>query len=164
MNKLTEAHNKSKQLIVLDSTNASGLFAEDYVDILMLTQPHSLVTHLLAGQTTTPNKKLALNSQTLMRSFLKTILFRESYLWKKPLVKPSENLRSQQPQQADSLPVPEAAVLDLFDVKYSNPVLSIQDAHDIFYANHVTNQSGVDDLTLLINRMKSKKKFVFSAK
>lgn len=169
MNLLTEARHKSKQLVVLDTTNSGGLFSEDYIDILMLTQPHSLITHLVGPLLSTPNKKLVLSSAAVTRTFINTILYRENYLWKRPLiVKPitkmtnqtatSSRLTSQAAGQDVSQEPPSSSVLDLFDTKYSNPVLSIQDAHDIFYAGHVTNQSGVDDLTLLMNKLKSKKR------
>lgn len=143
LNHLTDPRYKSKQLVVLDATNSGGLFAEDFIDVLMLTQPNSLVTHLLGP--TTP-KKPNLTSQTVTRKLLNTIVFRENYLWKSAFVK-------------NKNPRPDVSVLDLFDSKYSNPVLSIQDAHDIFYAGNVINQSGVDDLTLLVNRSKNMKKY-----
>lgn len=169
MNHLTDARHKSKQLVVLDTTNSGGLFSEDYIDILMLTQPHSLITHLV-GPSANNNKKLVLTSTAVTRTFINTILYRENYLWKRPLIvkptatnKMTTNQTAASSQRVNSHVVGQdestsSSVLDLFDTKYSNPVLSIQDAHDIFYAGHVTNQSGVDDLTLLMNKLKSKKR------
>lgn len=162
MNHLTQSRLRSKQLVVLDTTNSCGLFAEDYIDILMLTQPHSLVTQLASSSLT--NKKLVLNSQIVTRTLLNTILYRENYLWKRPLVKSTKTTATTTAttsttatRSSSDLPA-EPAVLDLFDTKYSNPVLSIQDSHDIFYAGHVTNQTGVDDLVKLVSRFKSKKR------
>ena len=130
----------------------------------MLTQPHSLVTQLASSSLT--NKKLVLNSQIVTRTLLNTILYRENYLWKRPLIKSTKTTTSTTTAtttttaatRANSDLPPEPAVLDLFDTKYSNPVLSIQDSHDIFYAGHVTNQTGVDDLVKLVSRFKSKKR------
>lgn len=172
LNHLTDPRYRSKQLIVLDTTNSSGLFVEDYVDILMLTQPHSLLSHLHRN-TGTASKKLILNSQMVTRAMLRTILFRDTYFWKRPFVatttlpptKPPLILDSSSGKQvqAQVLQAPanasQTCVLDLFDAKYSNPILSIQDTHDIYYSSHVTNQSGADDLAVLLNRYKSKRRF-----
>jgi hypothetical protein len=166
LNQLTKKQVKSKQLIVLDTSSSSGLFAEDYVDILMLTQPHSLITQILSNSNKKQQQQLVLNSQIVTRTFLNSILFRENYLWKRAFVlnkpstvtAPATSNTNKQVENANQTP-PELSVLDLFDTKYSNPILSIQDAHDIYYSSHVTNQTGVDDLAALLNRYKSKKKY-----
>lgn len=133
----------------------------------MLTQPHSLITQILSNSNKKQQQQLVLNSQIVTRTFLNSILFRENYLWKRAFVlnKPStvtaattSNTNKQVENTANQTP-PELSVLDLFDTKYSNPILSIQDAHDIYYSSHVTNQTGVDDLAALLSRYKSKKKY-----
>lgn len=163
LNRLTDQRHKSKQLIVLDTTNSNGLFVEDYIDILMLTQPLTLLSQLTAPNS---QKKIILNSQTVTRTFLNTILFRENYLWKKSFTKkaqPQPQIHQQQPQQPPQRPqinqMLETSVLDLFDSKFSNPILSIQESHDIFYSSHANTSSAANDgLVTLLNQYTQKKR------
>lgn len=145
LDKLTEARVKSKQLCILDTTNMGGLFSEDYVDILMLTQPHSLLAHL-----TPTGGKLLVNTSLITRKFLNSILFRENYLWKRSVShagcgksEPAQPTDEQNYNLTDAKLVRKQRghyelvnlnVLDLFDLKYSNPMLSLQESYDLFHS------------------------------
>ena len=158
LNKLTQAEYQSRQLIILDSTNFNGLFAEDYSDILMLNQPHYLLWSILQE-----NAKLTLNSALITKKMLNSVLLRDGYTWKKSLVASTstnvnsslnnadvekknakktsinsidEKLMLKMENKLDD--VLKLSVMDLFDLKYSQPMLCTYEQCDLFYAsNHV---------------------------
>ena len=83
--------NKSKrdeQVFVLNSTNCSGLFLEDYNEILNISQPHYLINSICAALSS--NKPVSssqiankIMSNVVTSQFLKSALVRENYAWKK---------------------------------------------------------------------------------
>ncbi len=113
LNSLTHKELKDRQLIILNSNNCNGLFVEDYVEILGIVIPHQLISNLL-------QQTQKLSSNLVTRKFFNGILLRENYLVKKAL---SNNAS----KYIDN------NLLDVFDLNYSNPFITVYDAYDIFY-------------------------------
>ncbi|RNA26525.1 mediator of RNA polymerase II transcription subunit 13, partial [Brachionus plicatilis] len=149
LNRLTQAEYQSRQLMIVDSTSFNGLFAEDYSDILMLNQPHYLLWSILQD-----NAKFSLNSALITRKFLNNILLRDGYAWKKSLV-PAGPASAELDKKSAKKNTINAAdekvvlkmeqklqdavnlnVMDLFDLKYSQPMLCTHEQYEIFYTNN----------------------------
>ena len=94
LNKQTNPLKRDQQLYILNSTQCSGLFLEDYMEILNVCQPHYLLSKLNAiVRAATNNKPVSssviarkLVSNVVTSKFLNSILMRENYAWKKSFV------------------------------------------------------------------------------
>ena len=83
--------NKSKrdeQVFILNSTNCSGLFLEDYNEILNISQPHYLINSIcsvISNNKPVSSSQIAnkIISNVVTSKFLKSVLVRENYAWKK---------------------------------------------------------------------------------
>ncbi|CAF1015787.1 unnamed protein product, partial [Brachionus calyciflorus] len=152
LNRLTQSEYQNRQLVILDSTSHNGLFSEDYNDILMLSQPHYLLWSILQE-----NTKLTLTSSLITRKFLNSILIRDNYMWKKSLVMTTTNDNVEANRKnlkklsqfderlamkldcklEDSV---KMNILDLFDLKYSQPMLSTYEQYEIYQNNLIADR------------------------
>jgi hypothetical protein len=91
LNKHTNPSMRDSQIFIMNSTQCSGLFLEDYIDILNICQPHYLISKINSVlRSSTNNKPVSTRAiaqkliSTLVTSkFLNNILIRENYSWKK---------------------------------------------------------------------------------
>ena len=87
---------------MMNSTQCSGLFLDDYMDILNICQPHYLINKLSAVlKASTSNKPVSTNllaqkliSNLTTSKFLNSILLRENYSWKKSFTYKAKSTRT----------------------------------------------------------------------
>jgi hypothetical protein len=111
LNRQTNSFSRDEQIFIMNSTQCSGLFLEDYIDILNVCQPHYLVNKISSIiKASTNNKPVStkviaqkLVSKLVTNKFLNSILLRENYSWKKSFTYKPKSKSSQQSDEKNNL-------------------------------------------------------------
>ncbi len=79
LNKYTFKSKRDRQLFILNSTNNGGLFFEDYMDILNIAKPHSLLKQLGSAS----GASNVITASQITNKLINSLFVRENYSWKR---------------------------------------------------------------------------------